>query len=68
MQYEEITLEHYLCECIHKKFDFCLSFKEIPFGKELERRLRMQFSDYFQKLETQHEEDSYEKPYEAVVH
>lgn len=41
LKYEDTTLEHYLCECIHNKVDFCLSFKEIPQLQTLEKRLRI---------------------------
>ena len=39
-QHEEKTQEVFLCECIHNKVDFCLSFKEIPEKRDLEGRLR----------------------------
>ena len=34
--HENKTQEVYLCESIHHKFDFCLSFKEIPDKEDLE--------------------------------
>lgn len=49
--HENKTQEVFLCESIHNKIDFCLSFKEIPDREHLEERLRESHSDVFESLE-----------------
>jgi hypothetical protein len=49
--HENKTQEVFLCESIHNKVDFCLSFKEIPNVKQLEQRLRESHSEVFDALE-----------------
>jgi hypothetical protein len=45
--HENKTQEVFLCESIHNRVDFCLSFKEIPEKQELEERLRESHSELF---------------------
>lgn len=45
--HEKKSVEHFLCDAIHKNYDFCLSFSHIPNVKELEDRLRNKYDDYF---------------------
>lgn len=49
--HENKTQEVFLCESIHNRVDFCLSFKEIPDKKQLEDRLRESHSEVFDGLE-----------------
>ena len=45
--HEKKPVEHFLCDAIHKKYDFCLSFSPIPNRRELEESLRNKYEDYF---------------------
>jgi len=45
--HEKKPVEHFLCDAIHKKYDFCLSFSPIPNRKELEESLRNKYEEYF---------------------
>jgi hypothetical protein len=49
--HEKKPVEHFLCDAIHKKYDFCLSFSHIPNVKELEESLRNKYEEYFIQLE-----------------
>ena len=57
-EYSTKTLEQYLVESIFNKWDYCLSFKEIP-NEEFEAKHRQQFAFEFQQLEQQQFHDSY---------
>mmetsp|Transcript_33899 Transcript_33899/g.41860 ORF Transcript_33899/g.41860 Transcript_33899/m.41860 type:complete len:112 (+) Transcript_33899:425-760(+) len=48
-EYSSKTLEEYLIEAIHFKYDYCLSFKEIP-NEEFESKHRKQFAYEFSLL------------------
>lgn len=51
-EYATKTLEQYLVEAIHYKWDYCLSFKEIP-NEEFETRHRQQFAFEFSTLQNE---------------
>jgi hypothetical protein len=64
--HENKTQEVFLCESIHNKVDFCLSFKDIPDREDLEQRLRGIHSDVFESLEAaEHENSSDNEPLKA---
>ena len=48
-EYSGKTLEEYLVEAIHFRYDYCLSFKEIP-NEEFEAKHRRQFAYEFSLL------------------
>ena len=48
-EYSGKTLEEYLIEAIHFRYDYCLTFKEIP-NEEFEAKHRMQFAAEFNEL------------------
>ena len=56
--HEKKPVEHFLCDAIHKKYDFCLSFQHIPNSKDLETSLRNKYEEYFQQLEKADNQDS----------
>lgn len=58
LAHENKTQEVFLCESIHFKIDFCLSFKDIPDREDLEHRLRGIHGDVFEQLETAELENS----------
>jgi len=49
-EYSQKTLEMYLLEAIFYKWDYCLSFKEIP-NEEFEAKHRQHFMYEYQQLE-----------------
>ena len=51
-EYSSKTLEQYLIEAIHFKWDYCLSFKEIP-NEEFETKHRQQFALEFSTLQNE---------------
>lgn len=58
-EYHAKTLEQYLVEAIFYKWDYCLSFKEIP-NDEFEMKHRKQFAYEFSLLHTEDMGNAYE--------
>jgi len=48
--HEKKPIEHFLCDAIHKKYDFCLSFSQIPNGVDLVESLKNKYEEYFIQL------------------
>lgn len=59
-EYHSKTLEQYLVEAIFYKWDYCLSFKEIP-NDEFEEKHRQQFAFEFAQL---YQQDSMNRAYD----
>jgi len=58
VSHEKKSIEHFLCDAIHHKYDFCLSFAEIPNKNALETMLREKYEEYFLQLEQGDNEES----------
>lgn len=59
-EYSQKPLEQYLVEAIFYKWDYCLSFKEIP-NEEFEAKHRKQFAIEFLQLEHQEYQNAYQR-------
>ena len=59
-EYHDKQLEQYLVEALFYKWDYCLSFKEIP-NEEFELKHRQQFAENFAALEAQEYRDVFEQ-------
>lgn len=65
-EFSQKTLEQYLVEAIFYKWDYCLSFKEIP-NEEFEAKHRKQFAYEFHQLEHQEYQNAYQREGEFGV-
>ena len=65
-EYSSKTLEQYLLEAIYYKWDYCLSFKEIP-NEEFEVKHRQQFAYEYNQLEAAEFTNNYERQDEQGV-
>jgi len=59
-EYSQKTLEMYLLEAIFYKWDYCLSFKEIP-NEEFETKHRQHFAYEYHQLEAADYHNAYER-------
>ena len=62
-EYSVKTLERYLVEAIHYKWDYCLSFKEIPSDDFVQRHREAHLYEFL-ALEKEGMHESYQREYD----